>query len=139
MNRKSDKAMAVKKKDSDEQGIFRPFENLKSLLEKKSISVVSNPSPAPSPERRGESFLSPPALSGKGAGGLGYNIEQLEHRLFEKAMSGVKPISKEKYAEERIRPVKTKPRQDSPQDNFNALETLVKTTPKTILTPLKRL
>jgi len=128
MNRKSDKAMAVKKKDSDEQGIFRPFENLKSLLEKKSISVVSNPSPAPSPERRGESFLSPPALSGKGAGGLGYNIEQLEQRLFEKAMSGVKPISNQKYAEERIRPVKTKPRQDSPQDNFNALETLVKTT-----------
>jgi len=31
--------------------------------------MIKHPSPGPSPERRGE--MSPPSLSGKGAGGLG--------------------------------------------------------------------
>jgi DNA-nicking Smr family endonuclease len=122
MNRKSDKAMAEKKKDSDEQGIFRPFENLKSLLEKKSVSVVSKKTDRYAP-------IIPTEIEEKKDAALVHlNIEKLEQRLFEKAMSGVKPISKEKYAEKKPRPVKPKHKQDSPQDNLNALETLVKTT-----------
>lgn len=74
-----------KKKKTSSSGFFRPFENLKSLLESHSLPLVSYAEETFSP--RADADLSP-------------DDPEYEQILFNKAMADVIPLPKGKYVEE---------------------------------------
>lgn len=75
---------SLKKRETESAGIFRPFENLKKLLENKSVPLAPF---------RGEIFSVKKVE-------VEPNHPEYEKKLFIKAMAGVTPIPREKYFEE---------------------------------------
>jgi len=76
--------MNLKKKRTSSSGFFRPFENLKSLLESKSFPLVSYAEETVSPRTDIDPEPDDP---------------EYEQILFNKAMAGVIPLPKGKYAD----------------------------------------
>jgi DNA-nicking Smr family endonuclease len=75
-----------KKGEAEDSGFFRPFENLRALLESKSLPIAS----------------SPPAEKFSPYTDVKPDHPEYEQNLFMAAMKDVKPLSKGKYFEEDI-------------------------------------
>jgi hypothetical protein len=96
-------------KSSKSSGIFRPFEDLNAILEKRSLPLT--PSPLDSPINHIEAYPDP----------------ENEKKLFMEAMADVKPISREKCIEKNVEtPQFDDSENDTESETILRLENLVR-------------
>lgn len=112
-------------KTSDTTGIFRPFEELKDLLEKKSLE------PGPSSDGKSSKFSGETRVKKTVVSKSGNTIEDMsapmnERELFLEAMADVEPIHREDRLEPSCMPsISIEPENDSEDETMQQLSNLV--------------